>query len=243
MAVKAVEIRNLSFSYPDGTKALEEISLDVSEGESLGIIGPNGAGKSTLLLQLNGILRSNSGSIKIFDFEVKEENLALIRKEVGLVFQDPDNQLFMPTVFDDVGFGPVNMGLPKNKVEEAVHQALEEVDMLELLQKNANHLSFGEKKRISLATVLAMQPKILALDEPTSNLDPKHRRGLLDFLKKLKITKIIASHDLELVLEVSSRVILLDKNKIAAAGETLKILSNEFLLTTHNLEVPASLLK
>ena len=242
MIKKIIEIKNLNYSYPDGTEALSDINLDIFEGESIGIIGPNGAGKSTLLLHLNGILRGNS-HIRIFNQDVNDKNLAHIRSKVGLVFQDPDNQLFMPTVFDDVAFGPINMSLPKNEVELSVEEALGEVDMLRFIGRASYHLSFGEKKRVSIATVLSMKPQILALDEPSSNLDPKHRRNLINFLKQLKLTKIIVAHDLDLVLQTCSRVALIDKGRIITAGITLDILRNKSLLETHDLEMPYPLFK
>lgn len=234
MKRKVVEIKGLNYLYPDGTAALQDISLDVFEGESLGVIGPNGAGKSTLLLHLNGLLRGKN-RIRISELELKEENLGRIRSRVGLVFQDPDNQLFMPTVFDDVSFGPINMMLEKNKVETAVNEALDKVDMRYAIARSSHHLSFGEKKRITLATVLSMNPEILALDEPSSNLDPKHRRQLINLLKKLEITKIIATHDLGLVSEICSRVILLKEGRIVAAGNSSDILADKALLETHGL--------
>lgn len=240
MAKKAIEIKDLSYTYPDGTEALRDINLDVFEGESLGIIGPNGAGKSTLLLHLNGILKGD-GYIKVFELEVVDKNLPQIRTKVGLVFQEPDNQLFMPTVVDDVAFGPINMMLSKNIVEVCVREALKEVDMLDFINHPSQHLSFGEKRRVSIATVLAMKPDILALDEPSSNLDHKHRRDLINFLKNLKLTKIITTHDLELVLKVCSRVILLNRGKMVAIGSSLDILRDKALLEVNNLEMPYSL--
>ncbi len=244
MNKKVIEIRKLNYSYPDGQGALEDINLDVFEDETLGIIGPNGAGKSTLLLHLNGILRGNSKNsyVKILGLETKDKNLAQIRSKVGLVFQDPESQLFMPTVFDDVAFGPINMSLPKDKVETAVKDALKVVDMVNYLHRHPYHLSFGEKRRIAIATVLAMNPEILALDEPTSNIDPKHRRDLINFLKGLNLTKIIATHDLELVFEVCSRVVLLDQGRLIASGNTLNILKDKSLLESHSLEIPRWLL-
>ena len=237
MTKKAIEIKNLNYSYPDGTKALGGIDLDVFEGESIGIIGPNGAGKSTLLLHLNGILKGDS-CVRIFDLEVNDKNLARIRSRVGVVFQDPDNQLFMPTVFDDVAFGPINMSLSKGAVEASVNAALEEVDMISSIKRSSHHLSFGEKKRVSIATVLSMEPQILALDEPSSNLDPKHRRNLINFLQGLRLTKIVVTHDLDLVAQTCSRVALLDSGKIVVTGNTLDILRNKPLLETHDLEAP-----
>src|SRR3989338_8878906 len=194
MIRKMIEIKNLSYTYPDATVALKDINLEVFEGESVGVIGPNGAGKSTLLLHLNGILRGGS-RIKVSDLSINDKNLAVVRRRVGLVFQNPDNQLFMPTVFDDVAFGPLNMGLDSLSVNNAVNDALREVDMLDCIKRPSHHLSIGEKKRVSLATVLSMCPEILVMDEPSSDLDPKHWRGLINILKRLKITKMIATHD------------------------------------------------
>ncbi len=240
MVKKIIEIKGLNYSYPAGTEALRNINLDVFEGESLGIIGPNGAGKSTLLLHLNGILRGDS-HVRVLDLEMEDRNLPRIRSKVGLVFQDPDDQLFMPTVFDDVAFGPINMDLDKEKVKHLVKQALEAVDMQDALNRSSHHLSFGEKKRISIATVLSMEPEILVLDEPSSNLDPKARQHLIDLLKGFKLTKIIAGHDLELILEICNRVAVLDKGVIVAEGDTKEILSNKSLMELHSLEVPVSL--
>lgn len=234
MKANVIEIRNLSYVYPDGTQALVEINLDVFEGEALGIIGPNGAGKSTLLLHLNGILKGNN-QVKIMGLDINDKNIPKIRSQIGLVFQDPDDQLFMPTVFDDVSFGPLNMGLIKEEVITSVNKALDDVDMLSSLKRSSHHLSFGEKKRVSIATVLSMRPQILVLDEPSSNLDPKHRGDLIKLLKRLMLTKIIATHDLDLVGEICSRVVLLDKGRIFAEGNTLDILNNRPLLEMHNL--------
>lgn len=240
MPKKVIEIKNLSYAYPDGTAALKDIGLDIFEAESLGVIGPNGAGKSTLLLHLNGILRGNN-HIRILDLEINDRTLPLVRRKVGLVFQHPDDQLFMPCVFDDVAFGPLNMGLAKDEVHNAVEGALKEVDMLDCIRRPSHHLSAGQKKRVSLATVLSMSPEILVLDEPSSDLDPKHRQDLINVLKRLSITKIIATHDLDLVLEVCSRVVLLDNGKLAAAGNVLEIFNNRKLLEEHNLGIPAKL--
>lgn len=227
MAEKAVEIRNLNYTYPDGTKALRDINLDIFAGESVGIIGPNGAGKTTFLLHLNGILKGE-GYIKILDFEVNGKNLAQIRNEVGLVFQDPENQLFMPTVFDDVSFGPVNMMLPPEQIEASVNEALREVGMPDSMKRASHHLSFGEKKRVSIATVLSMRPQILVLDEPTSNLDPKGRRNIIKLLKGIGKTKIIASHDLEMISKICSRYVFLEKGTIVRSDSTLENLANLF---------------
>lgn len=241
MRKKVVEIKNLSYSYPNGTVALKSVSLDIFEGETVAIIGPNGAGKSTLVLHLNGILRSNNGRVHILGLEMNHRNLREIRKRVGIVFQNPDDQLFMPTVFDDVAFGPINMGLSESEVKQRVEKALQEVGMQGYENRSPHHLSFGEKKRISLATALSMRPEILVIDEPTSNLDPKGRRGLIKLLQGIETTKVIATHDLEMVLEVCQRAVILSDGKIVANDRARILLANEHLLETHQLEVPISL--
>jgi cobalt transport protein ATP-binding subunit len=212
-----IGIHRLCYSYPDGTKALADIDLEVREGERVGIVGPNGAGKTTLLLHLNGILRER-GEVRIAGEKITDRNLSAIRSMVGLVFQDPEDQLFMPTVRDDVGFGPLNMGKKKPEVEAAIRAALSEVDMLPFEARTSHHLSLGEKKRIAIATVLSMEPKILVLDEPSSNLDPKHRRELIQLLNRLQMTKIIASHDLDLIRRTCTRVVWMEGGRIVADG-------------------------
>ena len=236
-----INIRDLTYAYPDGTTALDGITMSIGRGESVGLVGPNGAGKTTLLLHLNGIL-SGKGSLLIQDSEVTRENLPEIRSMVGIVFQDPDDQLFMPTVFDDVAFGPINMGLGEKDVRQRVREALELVELPDAKERFTHHLSFGEKKRVSIATVLAMRPGIMALDEPTSNLDPHARRELMKFLNGLSITKIIAGHDLDFILETCRRIIILDGGSVAADGPAREILSDRHLLEAHRLELPPSLL-
>ena len=238
---EAIRINNLEYIYPDGTQALKEINLNILKGESVGLIGPNGAGKSTLLLHLNGILKTKTGKVEVFGLDLNNGNLDKIRSKVGLVFQDPEDQLFMPTVFEDVAFGPINMKLAKEEIKASVNQALREVDMSDSISRISHHLSFGEKKRISIATVLCMKPEILVLDEPSANLDPAARRHLIDLLKRLSVTKIIAGHDLELILELCNRVVVIDKGSIVAEGDTRRILSNAQLMKQHSLEVPLSL--
>ncbi len=237
---KAIEIKNLSYAYPDNTEALQEINLEVEEGESIAIVGPNGAGKSTLLLHLNGILEnlSASGEIKIFGLPTTRKNLREIRRRVGVVFQDPDDQLFSPTVFEDVAFGPLNMELSPDEIRERVKKALSAVEMLGFEDKMAHHLSFGQKKRVAIASVLSMEPDILALDEPWSSLDARGRRKLLDILKNLPLTKLVVTHDLVSTVELCERMVVMDKGKIVADGPLLEILSDKKLLEEHGLELP-----
>jgi len=236
-----IEINNLSFSYPDGKTALENVNLSVAEGETVGIVGANGAGKTTLILHLNGILRGN-GTIKIAGMDLNKKNVGKIRSKVGLVFQNPEDQLFSPTVFDDVSFGPLNMKIPKDEVIKRTTDALEMVEMRGFENRSAYHLSEGEKKRISIATVLSMNPEILVLDEPTSNLDPKHRRELIGLLKNLGKTLILVSHDLEAVLDLCERTVLMNKGKIVADGKTRDLLNDEKLMEENYLERPLSLI-
>lgn len=233
----AVEIKDLHYSYPDGTEALRGVDLVVEEGESVGIVGPNGAGKSTLLLHLNGILMGR-GEVKIFGMPVIKPNLKEIRRRVGLVFQDPDDQLFSPTVFDDVAFGPLNIGLSPEEVEWAVKKALQQVGLEGFEKRSAFHLSFGQKKRAAIATVLSMNPDLLVLDEPSSNLDPRARRELSELLQSLKITKIIVTHDLPFVFENCERVVVMSEGKVVADGEVFSILSDGGLLERYGLELP-----
>jgi len=229
-----IRIENLSFSYPDGQQALNGINLSVHQGESVALIGPNGAGKSTLLLHLNGILHSD-GIVKIFGRQIDDDNLKEIRSKVGLVFQNPDDQLFSPTVFDDVAFGPINLGYTKNEVNQSVAKALNWVDMVGYEKRSSHHLSLGEKKRIAIATVLSMNPEVLVIDEPTSDLDPRSKWALIGLLKGLPITKIIAAHDLEVVQALCQRAIILDQGKIITDGPCTEILSNVSLLRAHGL--------
>ncbi|PIR18045.1 MAG: cobalt ABC transporter ATP-binding protein [Deltaproteobacteria bacterium CG11_big_fil_rev_8_21_14_0_20_49_13] len=232
--MNAIETNDLGFSYPDGTPALLGIDLQVKEGESIGLIGPNGAGKSTLLLCLNGVFNA-SGTASILGKELSKDNMPFIRSKLGIVFQDPDVQLFMSSVFDDVAFGPLNMGVPKEKIAKVVLDALEKVGMGTSEQRSSHHLSFGEKKRVALATVLSMEPQVLLLDEPSSNLDPKNRRRLMELLNSFTHTKIIASHDLDLVERCCSRVVLLSGGKISAQGPASDIISDKELLKNSGL--------
>jgi cobalt/nickel transport system ATP-binding protein len=237
----AVRITRLSYTYPDGTKALEGIDLDVNCGERIAIVGPSGAGKSTLLLHLNGVL-SGKGTVRIMGQSLEPSNLQQIRKQVGLLFQDPNDQLFCPTVFEDIAFGPLNLGVSASEIPRRVEKALNDAGLSQAVRsRSSHHLSLGERRRVSLATVLAMEPEILGMDEPTSNLDPRNRHHLIEVISGLKATLIIATHDLELVLDVCSRTVLMDRGKIGADGETRSMLSDARLMEMHGLEVPLSL--
>ncbi len=235
--------QDLSYDYPDGTSALQKINFTITHGQSVGIIGPNGAGKSTLIFCLNGYVLPTSGKVIVGETELTKSTREEIRKRVGVVFPNPDDQLFMPTVREDVAFGPANLSLSLEMVEKRVTEALTTMDSLVLAGKSPYHLSDGQKRSIAIATVLAMQPDILVMDEPTSNLDPFTRRKLIHFLKGFLHTKIIASHDLDLVWEVCDRVILLYQSKVIADGPTQEILKNEELLKKHRLELPLRLQK
>lgn len=237
----AIRLTRLNYSYPDGTRALEGIDLDIRAGERVALVGPSGAGKSTLLLQLNGILRG-TGTVRILGQSVADGDLRFIRKQVGLVFQDPNDQLFCPTVFEDIAFGPLNLGVPAQEIKKRVEKALSDA-MLDYsyAHRSAHHLSHGERKRVAMATVLAMEPAILALDEPTSNLDPGNRRHLIDLIASLPVTLLLGTHDLEMVLALCARTIVMDHGKIRADGETRRLLANAELMDKHGLEVPLSL--
>ena len=238
MSHHIVHVKNLQHIYPDETVALRDVSFLIHHGESVGIIGANGAGKSTLLLHLNGFLAATSGEIIIGDDTLSKETLPEIRRTVGMVFQDPEDQLFMPTVFDDVAFGPLNMGLSHDEIEARVTEALERVDAVELREKPPYHLSGGEKKRVAIATVLSMLPEILVLDEPTNGLDPHARRQLIALLQAFHHTRIVTSHDLDMILELCDRTIVLHEGLVMADGPTMEIFSNDELLKTCRLEKP-----
>ncbi|MFA5867053.1 MAG: ABC transporter ATP-binding protein [Actinomycetota bacterium] len=234
----SLELNNVGFSYPDGRVALSGINLTVAPGERLVIVGPNGAGKSTLLMTLNG-LNEPTGSLTVAGLSLIKENLPEIRRLVGLVFQDPDDQLFMPTVFEDVAFGPINMGLDEHEVIHAVEYALAMVSMGEFTDRLSHHLSFGEKKLISMATVLAMDPKILVMDEPSANLDPRAKRHLVGILKELPQTLIISTHDMNVAYELADSVAVIYKSKLVAIGPADRILTDEPSLLEYGLELPS----
>lgn len=241
MSHHIVEVNNLRHAYGDGTVALNDVSFRITHGESVGIIGANGAGKSTLLQHLNGYLAASEGEVRIGEIPVTKATLNEIRHAVGMVFQDPDDQLFMPTVFDDVAFGPLNLGLPEKDVLARVEAALQQVDAAHLRDKPPYHLSGGEKKRVAIATVLSMLPNILVMDEPTNGLDPFARRQLIGILKEFQHTKIVASHDLDMVLDVCDRVIVLNAGTVVADGIPEQIFRNTSLLADCRLERPLAL--
>jgi len=242
--VSAIEVAGLSYRYADGTRALEDVTLAVAEGERIGLIGPNGAGKSTILLHLNGLLPerlSSNGAVRVFGMPVTEENLTKIRSLVGFLFQDPDDQLFCATVFEDVAFGPRQTGLEGDALRARVERALAAAGISGFDRRPPHRLSRGEKHRVCLAGILACEPKVLVLDEPTSHLDPRGRRELLARLRALPVTQIVATHDLEFVVELCGRAILLDGGKVVAEGAPREVLANEPLMLAHGLERPHSL--
>ncbi|PKN66226.1 MAG: cobalt ABC transporter ATP-binding protein [Deltaproteobacteria bacterium HGW-Deltaproteobacteria-10] len=241
MSHHIVDFKNVFFRYPDKTEALRDLSFRITHGEAVGIIGANGSGKSTLLLHMNGHLLPSSGTVTIGDLHLSRKTRQEIRKKVGIVFQNPDDQLFMPTVYDDVAFGPLNLGMDEDDVRQRVHDALNLVNSFDLRDKAPHHLSCGQKSTVAIAAVMAMEPDILAMDEPAANLDPKSRRLLINLLKTFTHSKIIASHDLDLILDVCSRCIVIREGTMAADGPAREILSNRKLLEENNLELPLSL--
>jgi len=232
-----LSVHDLHFSYHDGHEALRGVSFEMCPGDKVALVGPNGAGKSTLMLHLNGILNGR-GDVTVRDKRISRDNLPAIRAMVGLVFQNPDDQLFSPTVFEDVAFGPLHMGLPKDEVEQRVMSALQAVRMSAYRDRLSHHLSVGEKKRIAIATVLSMNPQILVLDEPSAGLDPRARRTLINLLRELPITMLVSTHDMKLVDELFPRTIVMDEGLIVADGKTKEILSDEKFLNEHGLEKP-----
>jgi cobalt transport protein ATP-binding subunit len=232
-----IEVSGLAFSYPDGRAALRGVDLHIGPGEKVALVGPNGAGKSTLMLHLNGILQPTSGSVTVCGLPIRKETLGRVRAAVGLVFQDPEDQLFSATVYEDVAFGPVHMGLPEPEVRDRVARALAAVHMSAYGTRVPYHLSAGEKKRIAIATVLSMDPEILVLDEPASGLDARGRRGLIALLRDLPQTMLVATHDLRLAGEVVTRTVVIDDGRIVADGPSDRILGDPALLGAHGLEV------
>ncbi|MCL1885220.1 MAG: energy-coupling factor ABC transporter ATP-binding protein [Dehalococcoidia bacterium] len=235
---EVIAVENLCYTYPDGQPALCGVSLSIQEGETVALIGPNGAGKSTLLFHLNGLLHSHEGAVRVLGQIVHDKNLKTVRRQVGMVFQNPDNQLFSPTVFDDVAFGPLNLGMKEAEVCSAVQQSLEAVGMTGYEKRSPHHMSLGEKRRIAIATVLAMSPAVLVLDEPSANLDPGGKWHLIELLRSLPQTKLIVSHDLEMVQELCSRAIVMDGGRVVADGSQQDILKDRILLMAHRLAAP-----
>jgi cobalt/nickel transport system ATP-binding protein len=240
-----IVVSNLRYKYPDGNEALKGVSFSVREGECLAVIGPNGSGKSTLLLHLNGILPETppaNPNVMLCGLPANSPNLPAIRRSVGLLFQDPEDQLFCPTVYDDVAFGPQQFGQSEEAVRSTVRSALERVGLAGFEERSPHHLSGGEKRRVCLAGLLACRPNVLVLDEPTSDLDPRGKRELTALLAGLEATKVIATHDLELVVRLCPRTLLLDGGRIMADAPTLELLSDEPLMIRHGLEKPHILL-
>ena len=231
-------VHDLHFSYHDHHPALRGVSLELCAGDKVALVGPNGAGKSTLMLHLNGILTGQRGNVMVGGDRLTRHNLPAIRAMVGLVFQNPDDQLFSPTVFEDVAFGPLHMGLPKDEVLARVDSALNAVRMSNYRDRLSHHLSVGEKKRIAIATVLSMNPQILVLDEPSAGLDPRARRTLINLLRELPITMLVSTHDMRLVEELFPRTIVMDEGLVVADGKTREILADEKFLNEHGLEKP-----
>ncbi len=238
MSHHSISVRELGFSYPDGTPALKSVSFEIGHGESVAIVGANGAGKSTLLMHLNGILTPSRGTVRVGDVPVSKETLADIRKAVGFVFQNSDDQLFMPTVYEDVAFGPMNLGLPQEDVESRALDALNRVGAAKLKDRPPYRLSGGEKRSVAIATVLSMCPNVLVLDEPSSNLDPLTRRRLIELLATFEHTKIIATHDLDLALDLCSRTIVISEGAVASDGPTREVFEDADLLEACHLERP-----
>lgn len=234
----SIEINLLSYTYPDGHQALCDVSLSIAPGEKVALVGPNGAGKSTLILHINGILRSDNGQVQVCGLDVSQANLGRVRALVGLVFQQPDDQLFSPTVYEDVAFGPLYQGLSPQEVQQRVEEALAAVHMQEYARRVSHHLSVGEKKRIAIATVLSMNPEVLVLDEPSAGLDPRARRSLIHLLNELPLTMLVSTHDIAMVAELFPRMVIMDEGSIVADGETLRLLDDTALLEAHGLERP-----
>ncbi|GGT26576.1 putative ABC transporter ATP-binding protein [Streptomyces chromofuscus] len=238
MTEASLEVSGLAFAYPDGHQALFGVDFRIERGERVALLGPNGAGKTTLVLHLNGILGGGTGSVRVAGLPVDRANMAVVRRKVGIVFQDPDDQLFMPTVREDVAFGPAAAGLKGAELEARVERALEQVGMAAFTDRPPHHLSFGQRRRVAVATVLAMEPEILVLDEPSSNLDPASRRELADILRSLDVTVLMVTHDLPYALELCPRALVLSEGVIAADGHTGALLSDEALMRAHRLELP-----
>jgi len=234
----SLKVRDLAFAYPDGHQALFGVDLTLQPQERVALLGPNGAGKTTLVMHLNGILQAGHGTVEVAGLPVVPDTYQEVRRRVGIVFQDPDDQLFMPTVREDVAFGPANLGLRGAELDVRVEEALAAVGLLDLVDRPPHHLSFGQRRRVAVATVLAMRPEILVLDEPSSNLDPASRRELAEILLQLEITTLMVTHDLPYALELCPRAVILADGSIVADGVTREVLCDEDLLRRHRLELP-----
>jgi cobalt/nickel transport system ATP-binding protein len=238
MTAPTLDVQQLTFSYPDGTPALAGVALTVQQGEKVALLGPNGAGKTTLLLHLNGILTPQDGTVSVAGIPVTKENLLEVRRLVGIVFQDPSDQVFMPTVAEDVAFGPANLGLRGEALEARVSSALAAVGMSEHRRRAPHHLSYGERRLVAIAGVLAMEPEVLVLDEPSANLDPAGRRELAEIIGSLNITTLMVTHDLPYALQLCRRAVLMNKGRIVADGPTGTLLADTALLAANRLELP-----
>ena len=238
MTTPVLDVQGLAYAYPDGHQALFGVNLHVHQGERVALLGPNGAGKTTLVLHLNGILVAGAGTVSVSGLPVGKDTLREIRRRVGVVFQDPDDQLFMPSVRDDVAFGPANLGLRGAELDARVVSALERVGMLEYIDRPPHHLSFGQRRRVAVATVLAMEPEILVLDEPSSNLDPASRRELADIIRSLDVTVLMVTHDLPYAYELCPRSVVLSDGVVVADGATRDVLTDDALMSAHRLELP-----
>jgi cobalt/nickel transport system ATP-binding protein len=233
-----LDLRSVAFAYPDGHQALFGVDLQVQRGERVAVLGPNGAGKTTLVLHLNGILQPGAGTVSVSGLPVVRDNLQEIRRRVGIVFQDPDDQLFMGSVREDVAFGPRNLGVRGAELDRKVMDALDMVGMADFADRPPHHLSFGQRRRVAVATVLVMEPEIIVLDEPSSNLDPASRRELADILTGLEVTLMMVTHDLPYALQLCPRAIVLSDGIVAAQGTTFDILTDDALMKSHRLELP-----
>ncbi len=238
MSDPVLEVRGLAYAYADGHQALYGVDLRVHRGERVALLGPNGAGKTTLVLHLNGILTAGAGSVHVSGLPVGKDTTAEVRRRVGIVFQDPDDQLFMPSVRDDVAFGPANLGLRGAELDRRVERALAQVGMADYADRPPHHLSYGQRRRVAVATVLAMEPEVLVLDEPSSNLDPASRRELADILRGLDVTVLMVTHDLPYALELCERSVVLSDGVVVADGGTREVLTDEALMAAHRLELP-----
>ena len=235
---KAIEIINFSYGYPDGTAALSDITLSIEHGRKVVLIGPNGAGKSTLLLVMAGFIKG-TGKVFVDGLEINKKNLKKIRTCLGSCLENPDDQLFMPTLFDDVAFGPLNMGLEPDQVKARIAEALETVGLAGMADKAPHHLSAGQKRAAAIATILAMRPKIITLDEPDGSLDPRHRNNLTKLLSSLSQTLIIATCNMRFAAALADRAILIDDGRVIVDGEAKEIMSDSELMTEHGLESPS----